>query len=45
MSGRTRLVIAHQLATVQRADRIVVMVAGRIVNLGRHYERVARDGL
>ena len=44
MSGRTTLVIAHRLATVPRADRIVVMAAGRIVNIGRHDERVARDG-
>jgi ATP-binding cassette subfamily B protein len=45
MSGRTTLVIAHRLATVQRADRIVVMEAGRIVDVGRHAELVARGGL
>ncbi len=44
-SGRTTLVIAHRLATVQKADRIVVMEAGRIVDIGRHDELVARDGL
>jgi ATP-binding cassette subfamily B protein len=45
MTGRTTLVIAHRLATVQRADRIVVMDAGRVVDEGRHVELVARGGL
>lgn len=45
MQHRTTLVIAHRLATVQKADRIVVMEGGRIVDIGRHDELVARDGL
>jgi ATP-binding cassette subfamily B protein len=45
MKGRTTLVIAHRLATVLRADRIVVMDAGRVVETGTHGELVARGGL
>jgi ATP-binding cassette subfamily B protein len=43
--GRTTLVIAHRLATVQHADRIVVMDQGRIVAEGRHAELVRQGGL
>jgi ATP-binding cassette subfamily B protein len=45
MRDRTTLVIAHRLATVQRADRIVVMEAGRIVETGTHAELSAAGGL
>jgi ATP-binding cassette subfamily B protein len=45
MSGRTTLVIAHRLATVLKADRILVMEAGRIVEEGGHASLVARDGV
>ncbi len=45
MNGRTTLVIAHRLATVQKADRILVMEAGRIVEEGSHAELVAKGGV
>ena len=45
MEERTTLVIAHRLATVLRADRIVVMEDGAVVEEGTHTELTARGGL
>jgi ATP-binding cassette, subfamily B, bacterial MsbA len=43
MQNRTTLVIAHRLATVQKADRVVVLDQGRVVESGTHQELVERD--
>jgi ABC-type multidrug transport system fused ATPase/permease subunit len=45
MRGRTTIVIAHRLSTVERADRIVVLDRGRIAEIGTHHQLLERGGI
>jgi subfamily B ATP-binding cassette protein MsbA len=45
MRGRTAIVIAHRLSTIERADRVVVLEAGRVVEQGTHAQLLANGGL
>ena len=45
MRNRTTLVVAHRLATVQQADRILVLDHGQLVEQGTHAELVSRNGV
>jgi subfamily B ATP-binding cassette protein MsbA len=45
MRGRTTVIIAHRLSTVHRADRLAVLEAGHLIELGKHPELIAHDGL
>ena len=41
--GRTSIIIAHRLATIKKADKIIVMEAGKIVEIGSHYDLIKKE--
>jgi ATP-binding cassette subfamily B protein len=45
VAGRTSLIIAHRLSTVQRADKIIVMHKGQVREMGTHQQLLARCGI
>jgi subfamily B ATP-binding cassette protein MsbA len=45
MQGRTSLVIAHRLSTIEKADRIIVLQKGEIVETGTHRELLEKGGV
>ena len=45
LRGRTAVVIAHRLSTIMRADKILVLYEGKLVEQGRHDELIARRGM